>query len=53
VTATLGSPGTVHRATDRDASETRRWAGPPGSDGYAIVIFRDGIVFGKTQLGLP
>jgi hypothetical protein len=53
VTATVGSPGTVNRATDRDATETRWWDGPPRSDGFAMVTFRDGIVFGKTQVGLP
>jgi hypothetical protein len=52
VVATFGSPGTVHRVTDSDSSETRWWDGPPGSDGYAMLVFRDGVVFGKTQVGL-
>jgi hypothetical protein len=52
VSATFGSPGTVHRSTGSDRSESRWWDGPPGSDGFAMITFRDGIVFGKTQVGL-
>jgi len=52
VTETVGSPGMVQLAPDHDATETRWWLGPPRSDGFAMVTFRDGIVFGKTQVGL-
>jgi hypothetical protein len=52
VSATFGSPGTV-RSSDADGTESRWWDGPPGSDGVAMLVFRDGVVFGKTQTGLP
>jgi outer membrane protein assembly factor BamE (lipoprotein component of BamABCDE complex) len=52
VTATFGSPGKVDRAADSDRIESRRWYGLPESDGLAMIVFRDGVVFGKTQLGL-
>jgi hypothetical protein len=53
VIATFGSPGTVHHSSDTDRSETRWWDGPRGSNGFAELVFRDGVVFGKTQVGLP
>lgn len=52
VIATFGSPGTVDRSSDSDRTESRSWDGSPGSDGFAMIVFRDGIVFGKTQVGL-
>lgn len=52
VTATFGSPGEVDRATGTDRIESRRWDGLRGSDGFAMIAFRDGVVFGKTQVGL-
>jgi hypothetical protein len=52
VTATFGSRGEVVRAADNDRIESRRWEGLPGSDGFAMIVFRDGVVFGKTQVGL-
>ena len=53
VTATFGSPGEVDRAADSNRIESRRWDGLPGSDGFAMIVFRDGVVWGKTQVGLP
>jgi len=53
VTATVGASGEVDRSTDSDRIESRWWKGPPGSDGFATVVFRDGVVWGKTQVGLP
>jgi hypothetical protein len=52
VTATFGSPGEVDRAGDSNRIESRRWDGLRGSDGFAMIVFRDGVVFGKTQVGL-
>src|SRR5262245_21174899 len=52
VAATFGSPGEVDRAADSNRIESRRWDGLPGSDGFAMIVFRDGAVWGKTQVGL-
>jgi hypothetical protein len=52
VTATFGSPGEVDRAADSNRIESRMWDGLRGSDGFAMIVFRDGVVFGKTQVGL-
>jgi hypothetical protein len=52
VTATFGSRGKVDRAADNDRIESRRWDGLPGSDGFAMIVFRGGVVWGKTQVGL-
>jgi hypothetical protein len=52
VTATVGSPGAVTAHVNSDDIETRTWNGRPGTNGFAMVVFRDGIVYGKTQDGL-
>jgi outer membrane protein assembly factor BamE (lipoprotein component of BamABCDE complex) len=52
VTEIFGSPGEVDRAAHSDLTESRRWDGSPGSDGFAMIVFRDRVVFGKTQVGL-
>src|SRR5262245_58314859 len=44
VTAIIGSPGTVDRASDKDRMESRSWDGRPGSGGFATIVFRDGVV---------
>lgn len=52
VTATVGSPGAVDPPAGSDHIQSRTWSGRPGTNGFAMVVFRDGTVFGKTQLGL-
>ena len=52
VTATFGSAGEVDRSTANDCIQSRWWHGPPGSEGFAMIVFRDGFVWGKTQVGL-
>jgi len=52
VTATVGSAGAVHLPAGSDDIQSRTWNGRPGTDGFAMVLFRDGTVFGKTQEGL-
>jgi hypothetical protein len=52
VTAIVGTPGTVDRASDKTRIESRWWDGRLGSVGFAMIVFRRGIVWGKTQVDL-
>jgi len=52
VAATVGSLGEIDPSMAGDRTEARRWNGLPGGDGFAMVMFRDGVVWGKTQVGL-
>jgi hypothetical protein len=52
VTATVGSPGAVDPPAGSGDIQSRTWNGRPGTNGFAMVVFRDGTVFGKTQEGL-
>lgn len=52
VAATVGSLGEIDPSMAGDRTEARRWNGRSGGDGFAMVVFRDGVVWGKTQVGL-
>jgi hypothetical protein len=52
VTTIIGSPGTVDRSSHNNHTESRVWRGRPETGGFAMIVFRDGIVFGKTQVDL-
>jgi hypothetical protein len=52
VAAILGSAGTLDRRWDHGRIDGRRWDGPPGSRGFALLFFRHEKVWAKTQVDL-